>query len=178
MLPETPSLEIVLQRLQTLEKQNRRLKRSGLLVLVLVGSVLFILSAAKHQAMPTAATEIVEAQRFVLKNARGEIRAILGVELDGDPYLSFWDADDHLRIGLGVWTKEPALNIFDSKGNRRLSLYGSVDGPSIEVTDAAGFKAVVGTTDLQTDRTGEAHRTSAASVVMLGKDGKVIWRAP
>jgi hypothetical protein len=35
-----------------------------------------------------------------------------------------------------------------------------------------------GGTDMQTPTTGETHKTSAASLVMSDKDGKVIWRAP
>jgi hypothetical protein len=38
------------------------------------------------------------------------------------------------------------------------------------------FQATVGSTDLVTPETGESRKTSAASVVMFGKDGKVIWR--
>jgi len=38
--------------------------------------------------------------------------------------------------------------------------------------------AKIGSTGLMTPLTGESHKTSAASLVMSGKDGKVIWRAP
>ena len=49
---------------------------------------------------------------------------------------------------------------------------------TFELYDKAGFKTMVGTTDLLTPQTGESHRTSAASLVMFGKDDKVLWSAP
>jgi hypothetical protein len=50
---------------------------------------------------------------------------MLSLEKDGQPYLSFWDAQDHLRASLGVWLGEPGLNLFDAQGKMRASLNGS-----------------------------------------------------
>jgi hypothetical protein len=47
------------------------------------------------------------------------------------------------------------------------------NGPAIELTDEKGFKAKLG----QAVSAGKA-TTSAASLLMYGKDGKVIWSAP
>jgi hypothetical protein len=60
----------------------------------------------------------------------------------------------------------------------RVSLTLVDSQPSVQVSDAAGFKAVVGNVGLETPATGGSRRTSAASVVLFGKDGTVIWRAP
>ncbi|MGO9275658.1 MAG: hypothetical protein ACLQOO_36370 [Terriglobia bacterium] len=73
---------------------------------------------------------------------------------------------------------EPGLNLADAQGKLRAALHGSTDGPSLQIADAAGFKVVTGSTDLQTISTGEAHRTSAASAILFGKDGKILWSAP
>ncbi len=40
-----------------------------------------------------------------------------------------------------------------------------------------GFQTVLGGTDLETPRTGETHKTSAASVVLFDKDKIVLWQA-
>ncbi|SRR6266446_3973790 len=48
----------------------------------------------------------------------------------------------------------------------------------IAVQDKEGFQTRIGQQKLQTVRTGESHETSAASVVLTGKDGKVLWSAP
>ena len=60
----------------------------------------------------------------------------------------------------------------------RLSGPQSSDRPNVELIDAGGFVSILGKARLNTIRTGEASTTSAASLVMFGKDGKVIWRAP
>ena len=52
-----------------------------------------------------------------------------------------------------------------------------VSGP-VTVSDNQGFQATLGTTDLVTPRSGETHRTSAASLVLFDKDKNVIWKAP
>jgi hypothetical protein len=48
----------------------------------------------------------------------------------------------------------------------------------MQVDDAEGFAATLGATDLVTPRTGEKHKTSAASLVLFDKDKNVIWKAP
>jgi hypothetical protein len=46
------------------------------------------------------------------------------------------------------------------------------------VTDSEGFSATVGSESLVTERTGEQRQRSAASMVLFGKDKKVLWSAP
>ena len=65
-------IPVLLQRLDKLERSNRRLKLSGLVVLV--GLAAFGLMG---QARPPLQT--VEAQEFVVKDATGAVRARLGV---------------------------------------------------------------------------------------------------
>ena len=51
-------------------------------------------------------------------------------------------------------------------------------GPSVTVTDKEGYSTSVGRADLETTGTGRKTRTPAASVVLFGKDKKVLWSAP
>jgi len=53
-----------------------------------------------------------------------------------------------------------------------------LDGNSLQLADRDGFATHIGQTPLITTNTGEKHTTSAASVVLFGKEGKVIWSAP
>ena len=66
------------------------------------------------------------------------------------------------------------LTLYDPNGKLRASLH---DG-SLEVSDKEGFQTKIGTTDLVTPRTGETHKTSAASMILFDKDRKVLWQAP
>jgi hypothetical protein len=52
------------------------------------------------------------------------------------------------------------------------------DGHSLTLEDGGGFSTVVGATQFDTTAKRGAHQTSAASVVLFGKDKKVIWQAP
>ena len=65
-----------------------------------------------------------------------------------------------------------------STGKSRVSLGLTSMGPFIVANDSEGFSAELGSTSLVTTRTGEQHKSSAASLVLFGKDGKVLWSAP
>src|ERR1051326_1761849 len=67
MGPEGRDMQVILGRLNRLEKQNRRLQRAG--VLGLLGAGIVLLSG---QVAPS--NRIIEAQKFVLTDAEGKSR--------------------------------------------------------------------------------------------------------
>jgi hypothetical protein len=73
--------------------------------------------------------------------------------------------------------KEVFLNLF-SPDKQQVWLAAGDDGPVVGVRDDGGFSAALGRSDLETIRTGETHKTSAASLTLFGKNKKVIWSAP
>jgi hypothetical protein len=88
------------------------------------------------------------------------------------PFLTFADSG---RIALGLSSE----GIFLYNGPKNgLDLRATADGPSLTLADSQGYSAVIGSSKLITTRTGEQHRTSAASLALFGKDGKVLWSAP
>jgi len=112
----------VLERLETLEKQNRRLKRAGLVVMVLAGATLLI-----GQAKPQVQWK-VEAERFVLMDANGKLRAELGMAGHG-PHLAFYDAEGTRRAVLGIAQKGPGLFFLDTTQKRRVAMGVVEKGP-------------------------------------------------
>jgi hypothetical protein len=244
MTIDTPEMQAILQRIERLEAENRRLKRLGVLALVLLGAIFLM-------AQTPRAPKSVEANSFVLHDADGRIRARLAF-CASSPCLTLLDANEHAVTtldGAGLKTQMlvlndlkgkawgvlanyatlktkvgggPSLSLFgpngenqaelriepdgptlafsDTDGKRllvarvfrgsphfwladhgempRLALSLSGSEPSITVSDAEGFETKIGTTDLVTTRTGETNKTSAASLVLFGKDNKVLWRAP
>jgi hypothetical protein len=70
-LMEASTIPVLLQRLEKLERSNRRLKLSGLVVLL--GLVAFGLMGQTRPPL-----QVVEAQEFVVKDAGGVVRARLG----------------------------------------------------------------------------------------------------
>jgi hypothetical protein len=215
-------LDQIISRLKRVEAENRKPKRLGLSVLVLVGAFLLMGQAQ--------GTKTVEATQFNVKDSSGRIRAALGtiegftqltlygpegvqntnlsasMVLVGNgpqgPYVTFTDAKGKTRLELnmdrgdspGFWlfngAAEEVASLTASGNYGRLSI-GRVGGPEqfqvsvgpdygsgVVLSDKAGFKTTIGTADLQTPRTGGTHRTSAASVILFGKDKTVLWSAP
>jgi hypothetical protein len=116
-----PTLDTLTRRLDRLERQNRWLRRVSLVILL--GAVATLLMG---QAPPHRPPRIVEAEEFVLRDARGQVRATLGttqspsaaflrihnddgkqrariiVSSDGTSSLEFMDSSDRVRVLLGV----------------------------------------------------------------------------
>lgn len=126
---EDPKLIEIVARLGKVEKENRRMKRAGLALLLVAGC-----AAVMGQARPAATT--VEARSYVLQDASGTKRAELVLEA-GAP------GDE----------PSPALRFLDGKGSEtlflspsRLELAGKSDlmgaGPDIIVDDGKGTARV------------------------------------
>lgn len=82
-----------------------------------------------------------------------------------------------LRVGVGVVNGMPGFDLF-GKAGETASLRLDKVGPNIALSDDQGFSTTIGSAALETLQTGESHRTSAASIVLFGKSGKVLWSAP
>ncbi len=190
MTPETPDLQAIVKRLDRLERQNRRMKQAGILLLVIVSAVLLIDLAAPK-------SRIVEAEKFVLRDSAGKPRGGLTVTEEGSA-LELYDTNQKLRVALGIPSGMPNLTLNDANETGRVMLAIAPSGSGLVLADRSGsFMAQLdvaedgGTRLLLQDSQGFASSignvyststknnvTSAASVVLLGKDGKVIWHAP
>ena len=202
MTSDTPELQTIQgfqERLGRLERQNRTLKLvvGAVLILLLVGQYRFEVRERKNPTIMSCNRII--ANELVLNDTEGRERARLSA-LSGYGVLTLYDlfGADHdgsmklsstgLSLYAGSWpvvelggltSPEPIVRLW---GKEKDSLKGislsAVTEPTLQITDEAGFMSVIGSADLQTPRTGEAHKTSAASLVLFGKDGKVLWSAP
>ena len=190
-IPES-TLEAIANRVAKLEAQNRRLKKVGIASLIVAAAVI---------AMGQASTKkVIEANEFVLKDTNGETRAWLGMAQTvaqlviygpennkggfmiigsgpNGPIISLADGKANQRVNLDLQPGgDPRLIFRDESGSSTAYLAGG--GPYLSLSDGEGFQTTIGRTDLLTPRTGESHKTSAASVVLLGKDRTVLWSAP
>jgi len=185
------SIENRLQELQIrfdrLEKQNRRWKRGALGVALIVGCVL-----AMGQASPS---RTIEGEELLLHDSSGTVRVRISATDRFGPLLDLYGEDGKsLRVRLNgtaessglVLTNRKQIMMLDessltiSEGmSPRVVLNGSGENaPSLALTDADGFSAAAGSTETVTTKTGEKQKRSAASVMLFGKDGKVLWSAP
>jgi len=112
MHTQTPDLEAVVERLERVEKQNRRLKLAGIVALVLVGAVGLLAAAAPH-------ARTIEAERFVLVDRHGIERAVLAP----GQYFPGQEEEDVSFLG---------LSLFDEQGKMRVALVATENSPANE----------------------------------------------
>jgi hypothetical protein len=184
-------MQAVLERLEKLERQNRRLKQAGTAVLIVTA-----LLALMGQASPK---KTIEANEFILRDDSGNVRGRLTVDdntMGAFLILSGKDGIHDSVVSSGLPAGEPGILM--NTGQESLVLAPSSIGfwhsgkekgaepvakaqfssAALFVSDDQGFEATLGTQELVTPRTGETHKTSAASLVLFDKDKNVIWKAP
>jgi hypothetical protein len=81
---------------ENLERENRRLRR--FVKISTVGAVLVLLAGAHH----AEDARVVEAERFLLHDAEGKIRASLQIMPGGGPALSLYDGQSLRRAFIGL----------------------------------------------------------------------------
>lgn len=115
MISSVDELEILKRRIDCLERGNRRLSRYGLIAFLGVG-LLFVMG----QTGPSFVPEVIEAKRFVVKDASGRNLAALGTDRDGAPLLVLTNLDGGLGATLEVTAaRRPTLTLYDRNGNSR-----------------------------------------------------------
>ena len=176
----------VTERSDRLERQNRRL-RFGLIAIALGFGAMF-LTAAMPSNMQT-----VTAQKFVLVDANGKVRADLRLSTFGQPYFSLYDASgrlradlgldsggypdfslydasDKLRAGLGLGTDgEPGFYLSNASGKGEVSLFLDLDGePNFFLQDASGTVRTLLALDKDGQPRFELYDASSKSRLTLG----------
>jgi len=66
-----PTMETLARRLDRVERENWWLKRVGVVALVVTATVMLV-----AMATPPVLTKVVEAEKFVLKDIHGKVRAL------------------------------------------------------------------------------------------------------
>jgi hypothetical protein len=199
-----PDLRVLAERLEKVERENRRFRIVGT---VLVLSVLvFLFGAAETGKRSIAANE------FILQDNHGNTRARLSVDSKQHVALTFLDEGGHeqmslasmndtrghghaslalgegavkARLVLAATDPDEFVTISDGgvflagRDTARIVLSASgVDSPSIEIADSKGYATELGVNTVSHPTSGEHQRSSAASLVLVGKDRAVLWSAP
>lgn len=201
--PQCFEFEEVKTRLLKLEKQNRRLKQMGAMALII--PVLLIVMGQGSARKTVEANEFIlkDGNGRVRARLRMDEDFFPVPELDlvderGTTRVRLRGGDNRVG-GAGNFSM---ISMLDEHGRERGSFaadeYGAalafmnvkgvddalvraegiqVSGP-VTVSDDQGFHATLGNTDLVTLRSGETHKTSAASLVLFDKNKNVVWKAP
>jgi len=191
------------RRLLSVEKQNRRLKQLGAALLVSVTSLIVMGQAPSKKTVEANEFILNDGNGHVrarlrmggdfftvpeldLVDERGTTRVRLrgGFDRVGAAAnfsgISVFDENGRERGMFDANANGAALAFMNAKGSDDALVRAEgimVSGP-VTVSDEQGFQAILGTTELATPRTGETHKTSAASLVLFDKNKSVIWKAP
>lgn len=190
MTVDSPEFKDIPERLAKLEKQNRRLQGALLGTLIVFSTIILM-----GQAAPSP--RILEAQKFVLKDGNGNVRGWMGVIGNGSE-LNLGNANQHPMISLEVsndagdlhfyGSRRSGMNLGINSGHPSVSIVGAdgvgstgiafgTNGPSVRLEDANGFATVIGSWQIENaDR--QAQQTTAASLVLLDRNKKVLWKTP
>jgi hypothetical protein len=191
MTSDIPELHAILERISKLEVQNQRLRRGGLTILAFLSAVILMAQAAPFP-------RVVEAQRFILKDSDGNVRGWMGTigkgselalgNVNAQPMMrlivSIDSSDLHFfgsrksGMNLGLDSGNPDISMIGAEGKGAAGITFRERGPSLTLEDAEGFSTIVGATQLEKPTNTRAHLTSAASIILLDKDKKVIWQTP
>lgn len=162
MEPETPEVTALLKRIDRLERTVEGLQGE------------LQQSRFTRWAMRRTrgnATRSVEAGEFIVRDAKGQRRAKLGMGADGWVRLRLYDATGERCASLGVAPDGRArLRLYDQAGEPRAGLAVFPDdlGEGLVLKDQTGHPRI--TISLLDDGSGD--------VTIRGADGKILWRAP
>jgi hypothetical protein len=158
--------EALLQRLERVEQEYRRLRSTNRLLIV--GLAVLLGSAAATVVtlalrLPPVPGDVVQARSFALRDAKGRLRGVFGMATDGSPQLALQDESGHPRLRLIVLSDgSPGLALIDQQGRSRAAL-GLLPDETITLAfaDRQGIsRAVLGLTARQ-----------AASLALADSDG-------
>lgn len=112
------------QRLETLEQDNRRLRRLNMITLggmaVLLGLAVALTFVAGRYGMPGMTADVVSARQFVLRAADGTVRGQWGLDEKGALRLVMQDPNGAARVKLNLLEDGAAgLSFADSAGHAR-----------------------------------------------------------
>ena len=66
-----PTMETLARRLDKVERENRWLKLAGVVAVAVIAAVVLM-----GQATPSKVAKVIEAEKFVLKDIHGKVRAL------------------------------------------------------------------------------------------------------
>ena len=135
-------------RLDALERDNRRLRRYGVTMLVVlagflgVGAALLYFSGA--YGLP-GSPQMVAARQFLLRDAQGTIRGTWGTAEDGSVRLTLSDDQGRQRIRLSLLKDGSAGLTFADTADRKLAVLGLLPDhtSTLALTDPAGVPRMV-----------------------------------
>jgi hypothetical protein len=125
------AIDVLVRRLERLERQDRRIERTGSLLFLGVAAALLLGQSQCNSSKSdvSRASDIVEAQEFVLRDTSGKVRAKIGMTTGLGPELSLLDSTGKKRLSLSISDiggGNGVLGFDDKDGHRRILLKENV----------------------------------------------------
>ena len=112
---------------------------------------------------------------ILLDDAKGVARADLGL-LGEQSFVLLNDSQGAPRIRVELDHDQPKIVLQDPQQNPHLGLALINGEPVVGLDGTDGSSAAIGATDVVTN--GRQRQVSAASIILFGKDGSILWSAP
>jgi hypothetical protein len=126
------------ERLEKMEGQLARVRWFNRIliagIVLLLGAWLILKSFGPETAWAQSGVEGIRANKFVLEDENGKVRATLAMTEDG-PMLSLSDENGRTRAALRVADGRPSLSLHDVGGNERACLMVGMLGPYLTMYD-------------------------------------------
>ena len=177
-------IETLARRLDRVERENRRLKRAGVVALAMIAAVILM-----GQATESKVVKVIEAEKFVLRDGQGRQRAELFAHKDVSG-LAFSDQKGRVRIVMGVDKDSQTFHLMDEKQIPRVSIgLDEKKGSTLLMWDShqklrLGLGVTILGPALALSDKAENHRVELTVLLdspelsVTDKTGKTIWSAP
>jgi len=126
---DTTTLKALTKRVEDLERQNQRFRRTIVLVLLLCSSVFLM---AQKKVAPVKAVKALEAGKFLLKDGRGVTRAELGLFADRPALVIYGSKQDPL-LSLGAEPEGAGLSLYDDEMDKAATFSTASNGPVVSL---------------------------------------------
>ena len=194
-------LDLLTQRLERLERCQRRWKVYAILTVTLLGLMLLV-GATNHREAPVA--QELRAHSLLLVDQKGVPWARLGLLPHGALGLGFYDNGKQSRILLSVESDgsssislfgkdgkggavltasgsgATSLRLLDANWRNRVSLATWPNGaPFFQLSDRNGKdRVLLGTSEIKITSTGDIIERAAPSLLFFDQNDAILWRAP
>jgi len=169
--PEDLSLTTLSERIERLERENRRLRHAGFLLLLGCASVFLMGQAKAPKAGTLNVAKALEAGKFVLKDGRGQKRAELGLFADR-PALVIYETGEKALLSLGAEPEGAGLTLYEGNTGKAAAFSVTENGPLMSLYGAGIKRLNLSVTD-QGPAVGLLGRNSEAKAALgltLGDD--------
>jgi hypothetical protein len=179
-------IPMIMERLEKVEKQNKRL---SLIATFLLIAVFGLMAISLVKAMGIKLPARFAPNQWVLKGSELHLvtpddKAMASLtSVDGKPKLNLFDPQSKAGISIGFnESMEPFLSLVDKNGKLRTMLALSMkdgDSPSLQLYDNAGrLRTILGEGSLEKKELGTTLKWPISSLLLFDDKGNVIWRTP